>query len=85
MSIDFDPGPFVLTVVRTGTRQKTETIEVSTVGLGLDGSLQYVASGKPHSISSGGWKSFEVSRPGFRFKHIPDHTAAQPKTPRLKQ
>ena len=85
MSIDFDPGPFVLTVVRTGTRQKTETTEVSTVGLGLDGSLQYMADGSPRSIPSGGWKSFEVSRPGFRFKPVPGHAASQSKAPRLKQ
>lgn len=76
MSMDFSPGPFLLTVVRTGKRQKTETFEVTTVGLGLGGALHFVADGKSCIIPSGGWKSFEVSRPGFRFKHVPGQAAA---------
>jgi hypothetical protein len=78
--MQFDPGPFVLTLIRTGSRQKAETFEVSTIGLALDGALQYVAEGRAHSIPTGGWKSFEVSRPGFRIKHVPGQAPAKHKT-----
>ncbi|MGH6829083.1 MAG: hypothetical protein ACREFW_09260 [Rhizomicrobium sp.] len=77
MSMDFDIGPLVLTVIRTGTKQKAETYEVETLGLGLNGALQFVARGEAHSISAGGWKSFEVTRPGFRLQQLPDDVARQ--------
>lgn len=77
--MNIDPGPFVLTVIRTGSKQRPQTYEVTTVGLALDGALQYVVEGQPHSIPSGSWKSFEVSRPGFRFKHMPGDAPAREK------
>ena len=80
VTANFDLGLVILTIVRTGSKQKIETHEISTVGLALDGSLQFVAGGQAHSIPSGGWKSFEVTRPGFHFKHVPGARTGRGKT-----
>ena len=77
MSMDFDIGPLVLTVIRTGAKQKAETFEVETLGLSLNGALQFVSRGEPRSIPAGGWKSFEVTRPGFRLQQLPGDAARQ--------